>query len=116
MREVDSGERCRQAGAEAEGRAAGPACAMNYAWIYYWIYTKRRTAMTGASQKRALKNYRRRLGERGMARFEVLGLAADRALIRALAKRLAENDGPRGRIRAAVSRSIAGKAPKKGGI
>jgi hypothetical protein len=26
------------------------------------------------SQKRALKNYRRRLGKRGMARFEVLGL------------------------------------------
>jgi len=72
--------------------------------------------MTDASQKRALKNYRRRLGERGMARFEVLGLAADRALIRSLAKRLAENDGSRNRIRAAVSRSIAGKGPKKGGI
>jgi len=28
------------------------------------------------SQKRALKNYRRRLSERGMARFEVLGLDA----------------------------------------
>ena len=51
-----------------------------------------------------------------MARFEVLGLAADRALIRSLAKRLAENDEARSRIRAAVSLSIAGKAPKKGGI
>jgi len=37
------------------------------------------------SQKRALKNYRRRLGKRGMARFEVLGLASDRLLIRSLA-------------------------------
>src|SRR6202011_2743639 len=48
--------------------------------------------MGNTSQKRALKNYRRRLGKRGMARFEVLGLDADRLLIRSLAKRLAEND------------------------
>jgi hypothetical protein len=66
-------------------------------------------------QKRALNNYRKRLNQRGMARFEVLGLDADRELIRSLAKRLA-GDGPdSARIRAAVRRTIAGEPPKKGG-
>jgi len=39
-------------------------------------------AMSNTSQKRALSNYRKRLKQRGMARFEVLGLDADRELIR----------------------------------
>ncbi len=68
------------------------------------------------SQKRALGNYRRRLGERGMARFEVLGLDTDRSSIRSLAKRMAENDADATRIRTAVSRAISGEQPKKGGI
>jgi hypothetical protein len=51
-----------------------------------------------------------------MARFEVLGLDADRDLIRSLAKRLAENDRDAARIRAAVSQTIAGEPPGKGGI
>jgi hypothetical protein len=51
-----------------------------------------------------------------MARFEVLGLDADRELIRSLAKRLAEDDSDASRIRAAVTRSIAGEPPRKGGI
>jgi hypothetical protein len=51
-----------------------------------------------------------------MARFEVLGLDADRNLIRSLARHLA-GDGPdSARIRATVRRSIAGEPPKKGGI
>ena len=33
----------------------------------------------GSSQKRAIKNYRSRLSERGLARFEVLGLQIGRA-------------------------------------
>lgn len=49
--------------------------------------------MGNTAQRRALDSYRRRLGERGMARFEVLGLDSDRELIRSLARRLAE-DGP----------------------
>jgi len=69
-----------------------------------------------ASQKRALKSYRDRLHKRGMARFEVLGLGADRALIRSLAKRLAEDGAAAARIRATLSHSIAGEPPKKGGI
>ncbi len=50
-----------------------------------------------ASQKRAIQTYRFRLGERGLARFEVLGRNTDRDLIRALACRLAgdEPEAPR---------------------
>jgi hypothetical protein len=70
----------------------------------------------GPSQKRAIQNYRNRLSKRGLARFEVLGRTTDREFIRALARRLAE-DGPEAlRLRAAVSQSIAGEPPKKGGI
>src|SRR4051794_24209170 len=72
--------------------------------------------MAKSSQKRALQNYRSRLAERGMARFEVLGLDADRDLIRSLARRLAEKGPDAGRLRAAISRSIAGEPPCKGGI
>ena len=72
--------------------------------------------MSDTPQKRALRNYRSRLNARGIARFEVLGLEIDRELIRSLAKRLAENDRDAMRIRAAVSRTIAGDSPQKGGI
>jgi hypothetical protein len=70
----------------------------------------------GSSQKRAVRNYRNRLGERGLARFEVLGRDADRELIRSLARRLAEDGPDASQLRATVSRSIAGEGPKKGGI
>lgn len=73
-------------------------------------------AMGNTAQKRALKNYRAKLTERGMARFEVLGLDADRDLIRSLARRLAEDDPDAARIRESVSRTIGGEPPKKGGI
>jgi len=72
--------------------------------------------VTSTSQKRALRNYRRRLDERGVARFEVLGLDADRELIRSLARRLAENGADATRIRATVRRTIAGEPPRKGGV
>jgi len=70
----------------------------------------------GSSQKRAIRNYRSRLSERGLARFEVLGRDADRDLIRSLARRLAEDGPDASRLRAAVSQTIAGEPPKKGGI
>jgi hypothetical protein len=73
-------------------------------------------SMADTAQKRAIRNYRTRLVKRGIARFEVLGLDADRDLIRSLAKRLAENDPDAVRIRAAVSQTIAGEPPGKGGI
>ena len=72
--------------------------------------------MSDTSQKRALINYRKRLNERGMARFEVLGLDADRELIRSLARRLADNGPDSARIRATVRRAISGEPPNKGGI
>jgi len=68
------------------------------------------------AQKRALRNYRSRLVKRGMARFEVLGLDADRDLIRSLAKRLAEGDPDAVHIRETVRRTIVGEPPTKGGI
>jgi hypothetical protein len=68
------------------------------------------------TQKKPLRNNRIRLDKRGLARFEVLGLNDDRDLIRALAKRLAE-DGPDAvRTRAALNRMISGEPPMKGGI
>ena len=72
--------------------------------------------MTDTAQDRAVKNYRKRLQQRGLARFEVLGLAADRKLIRSLAKRLAE-DGPEStRLRATVRQTLTEEAPRRGGI
>lgn len=70
----------------------------------------------GNSQKRAIQNYRSRLSERGLSRFEVLGRDADRDLIRALARRLAEDGPEASRLRAAVSQTIAGEPPRKGGV
>ncbi len=71
--------------------------------------------MSNAAQKRAIKNYRSRLQKRGVARFEVLGLEADRVLIRSLAKRLAQDDPEASRIRSELMRSVP-DMPKKGGI
>lgn len=72
--------------------------------------------MSNTPQKRAIKNYRKRLQKRGMARFEVLGLDGDRDLIRSLARRLAEDGPDASRLRAAVNQTISGEPPKKGGI
>jgi len=75
-----------------------------------------RRSVVSQSQKRAIQNYRSRLSERGLARFEVLGRDADRDLIRSLARRLAEEGPEAAHLRAAVSRTIAGDPPRKGGI
>lgn len=68
------------------------------------------------AQTRAIRNYRSRLRKRGLGRFEVLGRVADRELIRSLARRLAEDTPEASRLRATVGRSMAGEAPKKGGV
>lgn len=70
----------------------------------------------GTSQKRAIQNYRIRLGERGLSRFEVLGRDTDRDLIRSLARRLSEDTQEASDLRATVIRSIAAEPPKPGGI
>jgi hypothetical protein len=69
-----------------------------------------------SSQKRAIENYRSRLSERGLARFEVLGRDADRDLIRSLARKLAEDTPEASNLRAVVTRTLAGGPPRKGGI
>ncbi|WP_254229235.1 hypothetical protein [Agrobacterium salinitolerans] len=69
-----------------------------------------------SSQTRAIRNYRNRLGDRGLARFEVLGRDSDRSLIRSLARRLAEDGPEAAHLRAFVSENLAGGPPKKGGI
>ena len=69
-----------------------------------------------SSQKRAIRNYRSRLSDRGLARFEVLGRDTDRELIRSLARRLAEDGPEAARLRAAASRIIADEPSRKGGI
>jgi hypothetical protein len=69
-----------------------------------------------SSQTRAIQNCRCRLGDRGLARFEVLGRDSDRSLIRSLARRLAEDSPKAANLRAVVSETLAGETPKKGGI
>lgn len=62
--------------------------------------------MAEAAQERALRNYRKRLTERGMVRFEVQALDTDRNLIRAIAKRLAQDDEAARALRDTVRRSM----------
>ena len=71
--------------------------------------------MSNTAQKRAIKNYRSRLQQKGVARFEVLGLEMDRDLIRSLAKKLSQDDPDASRIRAEIKRTVSGQ-PKRGGI
>lgn len=70
----------------------------------------------GHSQRRAMRNYRSRLSERGLARFEVLGRDADRDLIRSLARRLAEDCADASTLRAMVGQAVFGEPPQTGGI
>ena len=70
----------------------------------------------GSSQRRAIQNYRSRLSERGLARFEVLGRDSDRDLIRSLARRLAEDSPEAFKLRKIVGQAVAGEPPKTGGI
>ena len=70
--------------------------------------------MGSTSQMRALKNYRKRLNQRGMARFEVLGLSTDRELIRSLARKLAESNPEAAKMRASLRQTSAAPAAKGG--
>lgn len=72
--------------------------------------------MTSTSQRRAVKNYRKRLSKRGVSRFEVVGRKDDRELIRTLAKRLAEEGADAARLRAEIDRSLSGSQAKKGRV
>lgn len=72
--------------------------------------------MSNAAQKRAIESYRARLTQRGLTRFEIMARESDRELIRALARRLAEEGGEAEKVRSAVKTAVAGKSPKPGNI
>ena len=69
-----------------------------------------------SSQRRGVRNYRSRLGDRGLARFEVFGRETDRDLIRSLTRRLAQDDPAASSLRAAVIQTMSGEPPRRGGI
>lgn len=71
--------------------------------------------MIADAQKKALKNYRTRLNQRGIARFEVMAHDSDKDLIRALARRLTEAGPEASEIRIALRQAIS-TAPEPGGI
>ncbi|MCY4460247.1 MAG: hypothetical protein OXC26_07610 [Albidovulum sp.] len=72
--------------------------------------------MTNKTQQRATRNYRARLEQRGFKRLEVMALETDRAMLRTLAHRLAE-DGPEAdRARVAIKALVADGSPEPGGI
>ncbi len=71
--------------------------------------------MTSA-QKKAAQTYRTRQTQRGLARFEVQAPVSDRALIRALARRLAEAGPEAALARATLKRLVTGEPPAPGGI
>lgn len=72
--------------------------------------------MTKASQRRAVAAHRRRLAERGLSRYEVRGLEADKELIRGLARRLGAGDAKAARLRVELAEKAAGEPPRRGGI
>jgi hypothetical protein len=75
-----------------------------------------RVTVSGQSQKRAVQNYRQRLAERGLDRFEVLGRAQDKELIRSLAKRLADDGAEAARLRGDLARAVSDEPTAKGGV
>ncbi len=73
--------------------------------------------MPSNSQRRATEAHRQRLAERGLGRFEVRGLEADKDLIRGIARRLAADDMEAGVLRADLARRVTdGKPPRVGGV
>jgi hypothetical protein len=72
--------------------------------------------MPVSAQVRAIQNYRKRLSQSGVARFEVLGLDSDRELIRAIARKLLENNDETNEIRASLQNKVLAPASTKGGI
>ncbi len=72
--------------------------------------------MANGAQRRANDSYRARQSKRGVVRFELQALDADRTLLRALARKLVA-DGPEAqRIRRSVAETIGGEPPKTGGV
>ncbi len=66
------------------------------------------------AQRKAIQNYRDRLTQQGIARFEVQALQADRELIRRLARRLADGGQEAERARAVIEQIVSGEAAPGG--
>ncbi len=69
--------------------------------------------MPSSSQRRAIEAHRQRLAERGLGRFEVRGLAADKELIRGIARRLAADDAEAAVLRADLAQRVGGGEPPR---
>ena len=65
--------------------------------------------MTASAQARATTSYRARLADRGVVRFELQTLEADRDLMRALARKLGENGAEADRLRQALKDAVEAK-------
>lgn len=72
--------------------------------------------MSKLARNRADENCRLRLTQRGFSRFEVLALESDRALIRSLARQLADEGPAADQTRNAMKALLVGKAQKPGTI
>src|SRR5215470_12985490 len=72
--------------------------------------------MASGAQKKAITNYRSRQTGRGIVRFELQALEADRDLLRALARKLVEEGPDAGQIRQTMQQAVAGEPRKPGGI
>ena len=63
-----------------------------------------------------MQTCRARLAQRGLTRFEVMARESDRALIRSLARRLAEEGPEAEKVRTAVTKAITVGTPTSGGV
>ncbi|MER9408156.1 hypothetical protein NKI36_29560 [Mesorhizobium caraganae] len=72
--------------------------------------------MGNTAQKRAIENYRSRLAERGIARFEIQAFDADRDLLRTLARKLTESGPDARQLRRTIQQAVVGEPPKAGSI
>jgi hypothetical protein len=72
--------------------------------------------VSNGAQRRAIENYRSRLTERGIARFEIQALDTDRALLRSLARKLTQDGPEAGQLRRTLRQAVTGEPPKPGGI
>lgn len=70
--------------------------------------------MSDSAQKRAIENYRSRLTKRGIARFEIQALDADRELIRTVARKLTEKGARGGTASPNHTAGSSGGAAKNG--
>ncbi len=62
--------------------------------------------MTASAQAKASRNYRKRLVAKGMQRFEVVGRATDKTLLRALAAEIANDTEQAEKLRRELMRAV----------